>query len=611
MASIVWISDPNENEERAAVASRRHVVVGYDRDGMPWTFINALKGYYIRPWDRVEEEWRWAISAHKGALEKQDWRSTRYAFYTEILVTDVTLALKDRLEEHITFRFAVIKAMLAWLGEAQYTSHGKLKTLLNLSADLAWWWLKVLCWRILILYDYPLVIKPYEGWGTKAEVLALFPWLVIAWKKIPQEFYDLVVKKTGLEGDELQDEVDRIIFECTSNLRIDLWINEQYRILQERQERRSRLRTYLIIAMMAVVILPTIYLAFKTALSVYSHVAAWQISTLAKFKLALVAFTDVLGAGFSAFLAAIQYDTLVGIHRIAELVSEDYRNVMRGVYGEITKVSSALGYGPYTLLLLTQNSKRLIQDVSSTIGMEWDLAEVQWLSTFQSYMTKFSGAAYRYRDNPEALLYDMGRWVERDAVNAKGAFMASLVQSVDGLLKDVENFVGDIVTIKEDVNKLVMDLPEKISRQIADAIDPYISKFDDFITGTYDPYREILGSIVDSIQAHQAEIRDRTDALIDRLKKPGDYLLEIDAFSDEDRLDQEGKIADLSRRQHRRDVKDFSVLGETTTYELDKLKRALKIALPIPIGFPEEIEAPVRPAGVKAKPRKTWNVGDY
>jgi len=606
-----WIREPTGPEERAYFNSWAYVTKLRDWEEPSWTLRQHLQGYYASGFRGGEDEYRDQQLWHKGALDKQDPNFTRYAFYTEIPVVDVVLALKARLQLEIDWQFEQIENLLSYSGTVRYTSRAYLKSALGLTDANAEWWLKVLVYLTLRRYDFDMVHYDPGAWSVKADVISIFPWLTVFWREIPQEFYDLVVKKTGLEGDELQDKVDEIIFEATSPIKTVQWIETLYRIAAEKKARRDRFKTYLIIAMVAVVILPTVYLAFKSALSVWSHVAAWEVSTFAKFKLALTAFTDVLGAGFSAFLTAIHYDTLIGVHRIAELVSEDYRNVMRGVYGEITRVSSALGYGPYTLLLLTQNSKRLIQDVSSTIGMEWNLSEVQWLSTFQSYMTNFSRAAYKYRGDPEALLYDMGRWIDRDAVNAKGAFMASLTQSVDGLLKDVENFVGDLVIIREDVNTLVKDLPEKLSKQIADAIDPYISQFDDFITGTYDPYRKVIGDLVDTIQAHQAEIKERAELLADRLKKPADYLLEIDTFTDEERLNQETKLDDLSSRYYKRQLTASSEAIEPISAELGKIRAILTRPLEIAFMGVEEITAPVPIPIGEIDPSKTWFVGDY
>ncbi|MBA7601422.1 hypothetical protein ES703_08495 [subsurface metagenome] len=428
---------------------------------------------------------------------------------------------------------------------------------------------------------------------------------------ISPSFIAKIGEITGLKEYELQDKVDRIVYECTAPMKIGAYIEHGYAEQAKRAKRTRRFRTYFMIAMAALIVLPVAFTAFKSALTVWSYTEGWMISTFARFKLALTAFTDVMGAGFSAFLTAINYDALVGVHKIAELVSKDYRVIMSKVYGEITRVSEALGYGPYTLLLLTQNSKKLIQDVSSTFGMEWDLSEVQWLSTFQDYMTKFSGAAYRYRDNPEALLFDLSRWVERDALNAKGAFMAGLTQSVNEVLKDVENFVGDLVTIKEDINTLVMGLPEKISLQIGEAIEPYISKFDDFVTGTYDPYRRQIGMIVDTIQAHQTEIRDRANELRERLKKPADYLLEIDYLEDWERLDQERKIDDLSSRYYKRAIGGIREAVVPINMEMKRISEIVTRPLELVFMGVEEVTAPVPTPIGEIDPSKTWFVGDF
>jgi len=226
-------------------------------------------------------------------------------------------------------------------------------------------------------------------------------------------------------------------------------------------------------------------------------------------------------------------------------------------------------------------------------------------------MTKFQGAAYRYRDNPEAVLFDLSRWVEEDAINLKGAFMGKLITDVSNVVEKTGEIIGNIVTVRADINALVMGLPEKISRQIDDAISPYVSKFDDFITDTYDPYKREIDGIIGGLKEYQDELGKRAVELAERLKKPADYLLEIDYMPEDERLDQERKIADISTREYHRDVDAFTPLSEPASAELEQIREALKIALPMPMSFPEEMEGPQRPQGVKAEPRKTWFVGDY
>jgi len=611
MALERWIKEPTDPEEHAFKDSWNYVMKTRDWEGPGWQLISHLKNYYASGFRGGGGDYREHEGWHKGAFNKQNVLITRYAFYTEIPTPDVTLTLKTMLEEEIDFQFKQIEIVLAYSGEVRYTSRDYLKTALGLTQTEAEWWLKVLVYLTLRRYDFDMVHHHPDAWTSKVDVIALYPWLTVFWEEITPEFYDMAAEKTGLAGDELQDKVDEIIFEATSSLKIAQWIEMMYRIAAERKAKNARFRLYMLIVMGVLVALPAILAAFTAAASAVTTSTSMCLSVVGKIQLFAQVFVGSLSLSLNALLVAIHFDTLVGVHKIALLVSEDYRLIMSEVYGEIRRVSSALGYGPEFLLLLTQNSKKLIQDVGSTFGREWDMTEVQWLSTFQDYMGKFQGAAYRYRDNPEAVLYDVGRWVEQPAVNTKGAFMAKLIKSVDDTVEKTEEIVGDIVTVRKDINKLVKDLPEDISKQIAEAIDPYVSKFDDFIVEKYDPGLKAFNEVFDTIKAHQAEIRDRAEALANRLKKPADYLLEIDTFTDEDRLDQETKFDDLSSRYYKRQLIVRSEALEPFSAELGKIREAMTRPLEIAFMGVEEVTAPVPIPIGEIDPSKTWFVGEY
>ena len=574
-------------------------------------FILSIRLLYSTPKSQVPIDMKDYYDWEMHLLNIQDPNQIRYAFAQAILVNNPVAAYEDKMTRTIECWFRVSEEVLGHSGTQRESSIALLRSLTNLSYNEAHKWLHILVCVILYRCGWTFIAAYQDGSVFLPTYTDFQNYYGSGYDGVPAKFATLFWTGKDQDWVDLMDIVDTVVYEVTTNLNIADWIQIQIDEYNHRKAQLGRFRTYLILAMAAVVVLPTVFTAFKTALGIISHVQGYNISLLAKLKLGLTAFMDVMGAGFSSFLTAIHYNTLIGIHKIAELVSSDYRQVMRGVYAELSRVSDALGYGPYTLILLTQNSKNLIHDVSSTFGMEWDLSEVHWLSTFQDYMKKFSGAAYKYRDNPEALLYDLSRWVEKDALNAKGAYMAALTQSVDNLLRNVQNFVGDITLVRDDINKLVADLPESIRLQVAPVIAPYITKFDDFITDTYDPYRQEITAIVDGLQVVQREIQSRADELVDRLKKPSDYLLEIDNMSEEDRLDQEMKLSELSNREFYREVDAFVPVSDSTSAELKRIRDALRVSVPMPIGFPEEVEGPQRIKGEKATPRKSWFVGDY
>jgi len=422
----------------------------------------------------------------------------------------------------------------------------------------------------------------------------------------------LVIKDaTGLENYDLQDYVDRFMFDLFTAWPLVEWINRQYAAQEARRSDFIRFRNYIFIAMAAIVIVPMVLIAIQTVTAALAASSIQTLSLLSKIKLGVTVFVGSLGVSFRAFLAAMHFSTLVGVHKLALLVSVDYRNAIRQVYSEITRVSSALGFGPYFLVLAMQNTRNLILDVSTSMGMRYDLAEVQWLGAFQGYLKDFAGASYRYKNNPEAVFFDLARWVEKDALDKKGAFIEGVVRGVERTVEAVEGIVEQTVVIRDDLDRLIKQLPDSIRVQIQPYIQPVIQKFDDFIADNYDPYKEEIDRIISKIESLQGTQRNKMFLLVDRLKRPGSYLLEIDKLEEWDRVDQERKVSDIATRQLGRDINEMQPHIGIVSAELEKITKAMEYISLIPLDMPVELEAPVRPAYVKAKERETWYIGDY
>jgi hypothetical protein len=432
-----------------------------------------------------------------------------------------------------------------------------------------------------------------------------------AYDEIPQSFVAAIREKTGFRDYELLDYIDLLLVDVFTGWDLIGFINFQRQIAADAKRKMSRFRTWLAIGMAALIAIPAIVVAIQAATVAVSSASLQSLSFLSKVKLGVEVFAGSLKLSFSSFLTAIHFSTLVGVHKIAFLVSEDYRNVIRQVYGQITKVSEALGYGPYFLALALQNTRNLVLDVSTSMGMRYDLAEVSWLGTFQGYLKNFAGATYRYANNPEALFFDLSRWVEKDALDKKGAFVEGLVKTIEKTTEAVAGAIESVVVIRDDLHKLVLDLPDKIRLQIEPAVMPYIEKFDTFIYETYDPYKIELDGIIDTIKGLQSTQRLEVTDLVDRLKRPADYMLEIDGFTDKDRLDQEIKFDDLSSRYYKRQITGIGEAVSPINMEMKLISEIVTRPLELVFMGVEELTAPVPIPIGEIDPSKTWFVGDF
>jgi len=559
----------------------------------------------------VPYEWASQAVEAYSCYEKQNPYFTIYAFALRIEPEDPEYALFMRLEDCVKQALVFSQGVFSLWSPDWRDGVSYLSTTLKLSYAESLYWLKVLTAAYCVRYGFPINTDDDRAFDDRARAIMTYPVSSLFWGEIPSPFTEIVKVVFPLEGLDFRDKFDEITYEAVSYVGIARFFEYNRQRIEEHAKHK---RTHILIMASivgAAVLGPAVVSAYQAAMSAALSPSLATLSTLSKVKLGLEVFVGSLQLSISALLTAIHFDTLVSVHKLAFLVSEDYRVIIRGVYSEITRISEALGYGPYFMVLFLQNARNLVLDVSTSMGMKYDLAQVEWLSVSQGYLKSFSAATYRYSNNPEALLFDLERWVDRPAMDRKGEFIQAIIRGVQRTTEAVEEIVTDVVVIRDDIDKLVKDLPETIRNRVDPVIAPYIEKFDTFITETYDPYKASLDSIMEGITSLQGRQREEVAVLIDRLKKPADYLLEIDHFSDEDRFDQERKFGDISTRQYHRDVNEFVQKAEPASAELAKIREALRAVIPMPLGFPEEIETPVRPAGVKASLRKTWFVGDY
>jgi len=551
------------------------------------------------------------IRLQLGALDYQDERYDRYAF---CLIFTPDNPFKNRTLAVNT----IIAWWQRWVNEVVYlqcqgSSSPGLTYLVSVgfTGSEARYWQSLLIVMFVTRYGLGPVLPGGIYMPSYEDVLRINSDAVVHWGQMPERFKSELGEKTGLKGIELQDKIDDYIYTGIMALRLDLFVELLYQQQAERNKNIAKFRTYLTLGMAALIALPAIITASQLAYSAVMSPSLGTLSTLSKIKLGIEVFAGSLQLAFKGLLMAIHFDTLIKIHKVAWLVSEDYRIVMRGIYSELSAISQALGFGPYYLTLLLQNVRMLVLDVASTFGMKADLAEVQWLTTMQGYLGRFAKATTRYANNPEAIFFDLNRWVEKDLVDKKGEFMQGLILTVERATEAVGGVIENVVVIRNDIDRLVLDLPENIRSQVEPLVRPYLKEFDDFILTTYDPYKKQLDNIISNVKAIQDQQVNNMGLLVDRLKKPGDYLSEIDRLEPWERVSQERKIGDISTRQYTRDVSELVEKGKPVSAELAKIREALKLVTLVPLGFPEEIEAPIRSSKVKATPRKTWFIGDY
>ena len=345
----------------------------------------------------------------------------------------------------------------------------------------------------------------------------------------------------------------------------------------------------------------------------FTETAGFQGMSVAgeSFFLQVGAYVGSVVYAFTAFLEAIHFTTLLTIHEIAYMVSEDYRAMWVKIYSELGSISYYLGYSADFLNLLIRDARSLVLDTSAMLGKKYDLAEIAWTYQFQSYLRIFSDQAKTYIKNPAAVFHDIDRLLTKPAVDAKAGAMQTVYLTIDSTLKFTKTTVDEVGKVRDDLGSLVSHLPNQIRAEIQPVIDKVFKTWDDWILKDYKPALKIIDGVIGVVSAREEENYKRNKDLADRLKKPGTYLKAIYDLPSYEWPSEEKAVADIATESWSKERQESYEMTKPYGEELPAFMEMLKKERPKVEWAIFELEVPGRPAGAPVEPRKTWNVGDY
>jgi len=325
----------------------------------------------------------------------------------------------------------------------------------------------------------------------------------------------------------------------------------------------------------------------------------------------VAAYAHCLVLGFAEFLEAIHFTTLLSIHEIAYIVSNDYRAMWSKVYSEFGEVSYALGYSADFLNIIIRDSRNVVLDAAAMMGQSYDLAEVTWIKSFQGYLKVFSDQASKYTKNPAAVFYDIDRMLTKPAIDNKAGIMQMTFQTIDSAIKFVRTGIEQTDKLRVDLGKLVSDLPHQIRDEIKPWFDKVTKDFADWIQTEYRPSLKIIDGVINALGIQQEVQRKETRDLVNRLRRPGDYLKEIDDFTEDERRRQEREISEIAFRTSAEESENWVRATNLEATKLVEEGRILRAPTERAAWEIYEVEVPERPAGAPVEPRETWFVGDF
>jgi hypothetical protein len=310
-------------------------------------------------------------------------------------------------------------------------------------------------------------------------------------------------------------------------------------------------------------------------------------------------------------LEAIHFKTILKIHRILQIVSPQYRAVMKKIYDKIARISEALGLGPQFLLLALMNVRNLVMDVGSMFGKSYDLTQLEWMATLNRYLQVFTTRMTRYRNDPEALLFDLGEMIERPSTDAKGSFQRGIITSLQGVLEVASNIGDGLAKIGVDIVKLHEDLPAFVKRTIPDPGTVFWNNLAGFLTDHYNPTISALQGEIDTWQAEMTDAQTRVGELVEKLRKPGDLVRVVDDLPQYEREEQEAILSEVTNRRLR-DL--MTIWAPDVLVAREELQDIVRQPIPpvtpsLPLSYEPMGLTPVT-VGPQVQ-RSTWFVGDY
>ena len=322
-------------------------------------------------------------------------------------------------------------------------------------------------------------------------------------------------------------------------------------------------------------------------------------------------YAEALYISVGSFLGAIHFSTLLAIHQVAYLVSDDYRILITSIYNDIAAVSGQLGLGTAFLLLAHRNARNIVLDASTMMGHSYDLAEITWLNQYVDYLKKFNIHAINYQNNPGAILHDIDEWVIKPATDFKAGIVSNLLTSIDAAAQIITETVNDITTLRNDFGQFLSDLPAQIRDKITPYVDDIFNKYDTWIRDDYKPTLAQFDNILDILGRQQIEQQSTMSDLVARLLHPADYLREIDKLPPDEREEQERALYELTTRPLAREIEETTTIAENVSFDLLKMIEALGAPYKPPAWLIPEVTVPGRPPGAPIVKRKTWFVGDF
>jgi len=327
------------------------------------------------------------------------------------------------------------------------------------------------------------------------------------------------------------------------------------------------------------------------------------------------AATKALAGGileaFRLFLELIHFHELLRLHEVLYMLVPKYRAAVEFIYDRIAKVSEQLGLGAAFMNLALRNARALVLSASSTIGRPYDLADLDWWTTFDKWSERANKKIGMYRDNPELFLTDLDEWVIRGAVDQQSGSQITTLATLASTAETVAGVVEDVKTVRDDFGKLVAELPAEVQKYVRPITDPIVKKFDDFYFDTYTPAVEALGIEAERNRMDIDAARFKIDELDLTISKNPVKIGDWETFEPAERRRQEEIAEDTYTAPAQRNAEVFTSVSSEETERIVQEQKAQEVPVK-PTPTPEYLTYEVEEAPPPPEVYRWWEKGgDY
>jgi len=307
----------------------------------------------------------------------------------------------------------------------------------------------------------------------------------------------------------------------------------------------------------------------------------------------------------------VKGDVSKEIDDIEFLVTVSYTGKMVEIFNQVRRVSEQMEIGEYTLLLIIEIARTKTMASSNLIGRGYDLTQISWIQEMQFILEKISENARAYTLSPWFLINDIDKWVIRDMFDASAKAQQFNLMGLEKTVEGLTEAVKDIDKVRKKIDDHINKLPGFIKDRVKPEIDKVNKTIDKFIDYTYLPALSDVDNSIDGLKKADQDLDTSILNIQKRIRRPGEYLTEIDRLDPNEKLEDENWISEIASRIFGRKTKDFNDESKDARERLDQLRDQLGDKLP---SLPSKAGASRLPHRVKrgkASRRDTWFVGDY